>query len=429
MTSSQHNSSDKLEKLSQHFRKCNHNFNKISERIEFIKLFLEGTELEPMIRFDSTDTDAYEARPSNAKDIRAVLHKSVKSFKDMIGQIGGKLLYIKSGTTGHTFKGISYPDPRNHDLCINYAVKIVAYPKKENYGNINDSARPENAELMMLKILSYFVVNNQTPHIVLPIATFNASIKMFVSLTRNNIVSNKKYEQFVKRYKNDEFHDSVSVLISEWADGGDLLDYLRANFTKVSVREWRVIFFQLLSVLAIIQAKYPGFRHNDLKANNILLQKISASDKNTIYKYNINNAEYYVPNIGLRIKLWDFDFACIPGIVDNSKVTADWTTKINVKPEPHPYYDVHYFFTTLTSKSFINDFFGSDSTGKPNVPKEVTDFIRRIVPDKLRTGNNATERGRLLLDFDAIKRMSEIKYKTPDEIIKHDPFFKKMRPN
>ena len=41
-------------------------------------------------------------------------------------------LYIKSGSTGHTFKGV-YP---NMDRKPNYAVKIVAYPKKEKYGDM-----------------------------------------------------------------------------------------------------------------------------------------------------------------------------------------------------------------------------------------------------------------------------------------------------
>lgn len=396
-------------------------FNKIKERIEFIKLILDGTELEPMIQFYNNDTECAETVNSN---ISKVIPKETKAFKDMINQIGGKLLYIKSGTTGHTFKGICYPDKENPDICINYAVKIVAYPKGENYGHIMDSTRPENAELMMLKMLSYFVVNNHTPHIVLPIGTFNANIKTFVNLTKSNIVDSKKYEQFVKRYENDEFHNIVSVLISEWADGGDLLDYLRANFSKLTVREWRVIFFQILSVLAVIQAKYPSFRHNDMKANNILLQKVPvSSEHNAVYKYSINNTEYFVPNIGIQIKLWDFDFACIPGIIDNAKVNANWTKKINVNPEAHPYYDVHYFFNTLTSKNFLPNFWSND-----NVPREVMDFIKRIIPDKFRTGNNVTERGRLLLSYNDVLRSNELKYTKPDDIIKYDLFFKKMRP-
>jgi serine/threonine protein kinase len=157
----------------------------------------------------------------------------------------------------------------------------------------------------------------------------------------------KKYEQFVKRYEEGDFYEDVSILISEWADGSDLLEYLRENFTKLTVKEWRVMFFQILSVLAIIQTKYPTFRHNDLKANNILIQKIQQKSKFNTYKYTINNNEYFVPNTGVRCKLWDFDFACIPGIVENSKVNSDWTDKINVKPVQNRYYDLHYFLELL----------------------------------------------------------------------------------
>jgi serine/threonine protein kinase len=396
------------------------NYDKIYQRLEFIRNLLSGTDLSLMI---TNEPDNNEHKSNNIKD---VLNKDSKSFKDIIHQIGGKLLYIKSGTTGHTFKGIIFKDK----LQINYAVKVVAYPKKENYGEITDLDRPENAELMMLKTLSYFVINNQTPHIVLPIATFNTNIKMFLNLNKNNIVVNKKYDQFIKRYEDDELHEHVSVLISEWADAGDLLDYLRNNFKELKLREWRVILFQLLSVLAVIQTKYPNFRHNDLKANNILLQKINNNDNNHIYKYNINNNEYYVPNIGMRIKIWDFDFACIPGIVDNAKVSASWTNKINVKPDGHLYYDIHYFFNTLVSKNFIPDLFSKDESGKTYVPQEIIEFIDRVVPLKLRHGKTVTERGRLLLSYAQLSsKCPELIYKTADDIIKHDTLFKKMRPN
>ena len=112
------------------------------------------------------------------------------------------------------------------------------------------------------------------------------------------------------------------------------------------------VYFSILSVLAIIQNKYPGFRHNDLKANNLLVHKVPISTTNNKFKYKINGQIYIVPCIGFQIKLWDFDFACIPGIVDNSKVDAEWTNRINIKPEQNRYYDVHYFFNTLTKKDF-----------------------------------------------------------------------------
>lgn len=132
----------------------------------------------------------------------------------------------------------------------------------------------------------------------------------------------------------------MSVLISEWANGGDLLDYLRKHYKSFKIRHWRTIFYQFLSVLAIIQAKYPAFRHNDMKANNLLINLIDMSKK---YKYIINGQIYIVPNIGFQIKLWDFDFACIPKLVNNSKVDAEWTNKINITPHQNRYYDIHYF--------------------------------------------------------------------------------------
>ena len=55
----------------------------------------------------------------------------------------------------------------------------------------------------MIKAISYFVVNKQTPHIILPIGTFNTSIKPFLSLVEDDVVDNenKKYKQFLEKYK------------------------------------------------------------------------------------------------------------------------------------------------------------------------------------------------------------------------------------
>jgi len=388
-------------------------FDNIQYRINFIMDLLKGKKLDSMVNFDTCDTEAVE-NTSRDYDVRNIMHKKFIDFNKMICEIGGKLLYIKSGTTGHTFKGIGIPDPNKPDNIINYAVKVVAFPVRENYGDLNNINRPENAELMMLRVLSYFVVNGQTPHIVLPIGTFNTNIKPFIDLAKSKIIDNKKYDQFYKKYKQGEYHDEVSILISEWANGGDLLDYIRSNYKNMSIREWRVLFFQILSVLAIIHAKYPGFRHNDLKANNILIQNIDNRKKNNWYHYKINNKDYYVPNIGIQIKIWDFDFACIPDIVENSKVAADWTSKINVKPVRNQYYDIHYFFNTFTKKGFFPEFWDSK-----DIHYKVKQFVKRIIPDDLIAGDKVTERGRTLLNNE---------HTTPTKILLEDSFFDKMRP-
>ena len=126
----------------------------IPMRIEFIKNLLDGTDLNPIVNFDDTATENFVGNVNSADsgdthDTRVVLQKRLLDFKNIITQIGGKLKYIKSGTTGHTFKGIAHDNGGSFE----YAVKVVAYPKKERYGSINDVRRPENAELMMIKLL------------------------------------------------------------------------------------------------------------------------------------------------------------------------------------------------------------------------------------------------------------------------------------
>tara|TARA_B100000767_G_C19777625_1_gene543641 strand:+ start:6116 stop:7318 length:1203 start_codon:yes stop_codon:yes gene_type:complete len=345
------------------------------------------------------------------EDIRELLPKKHLDFNKVINKLGGKLLYIKSGSTGHTFKGVHLKKTSK----TNYGVKVVAYPKKEHYGGMYMTNRPENAELLMIQLLSQFVKTKQTPHVVLPITTFNTTIKTFTNLAKEDIVDNKKYDQFIKRYKKGEYYDKVSILISEWANNGDLLDYLRKNYKNLGLKEWRVLLFQIISVLAIIQAKYPSFRHNDMKANNILIHKIGKNkiSKFNKYQYKINGQKYIIPNIGYQIKLWDFDFSTIPGLIDNSKVEAEWTTKINISPVKNRYYDIHYFLNTLTRKGFFPEFWKDD-----NVPKKIREFFLRIVPEKYRKGDNVSERGRILVAEE---------YITPDEILKSDPLFKIMR--
>jgi serine/threonine protein kinase len=275
----------------------------------------------------------------------------------------------------------------------NYAVKIVAYPKKENYGDMFNPKRPENAELLMIKLLSLFVINKQTPHIVLPITTFTTSIKPLLKLnTENNkIVNNKKFDQFVEKCNNGEYYQNVSVLISEWANGGDLLDYIRNNYKTFKTKDWRIIFFQILSVLAVIQAQYPSFRHNDMKANNILVHKVDINSEKPKNRYKINGQYYVQPNIGIILKLWDFDFACIAGIIENAKVNATWTKKINISSEKNRYYDIHYFFNTLIRKGFFPEFLTA-----PEIPDKVKEFVLRVVPEKYQNGSDISERGRIL---------------------------------
>lgn len=422
-------------------------FDTIPFRLDFIKNILSNNKLEPIIDLTNIDTEAFthpngyscikdndsndntnisrlskgsdggkrnntDSNDDASQDIRTIINKKTHDFYKVINDIGGKLKYIKSGSTGHTFRG----EIVEKGAIINYALKVVAYAKRERYGDIVDVRRPENAELMMIRLLSYFVVNKKTPHIVLPIGTFYTNIEPFVNLVEADCIdkndkNSRKYLEFVEKYKKNMYHDSVSILISEWANRGDLIGFIRNYYKQFTTLHWKSIFFQILSVLAVIQYKFPSFRHNDLKCNNILVHKISQNGK--LRKYTICKKIYTVPNIGYQIKLWDFDFACIPGIVENAKVNAEWTDEINVKPIQNRYYDMHYFFNTLIKRGFFPELMQD-----PFIDKEIKDFVNRIVPLKYQTGNLVSDKGRILINDE---------YLTPDIVLKTDPFFEEFR--
>lgn len=328
---------------------------------------------------------------------------------DMFGALV-VLEYIRSNSCKHIFETKARCD--DSVVC---RVEVIPYPKKNEYGDVNDAARPENVELTMNKILSELVISKQTPHIKLPICTFYANIDTFVDPCMLDVVgkNNEKYEEFISKNNKGEYHDKVSVLISEWSNHGDLLDFLRKHCDNLSLDHWKSLFFQLLSVLAVIHNKYPNFRHNNLKANNILVHKMPLGSQNMAYK--IDNEKYKINNIGYHLRLSDFDSACIPGIVDNKKVSLAWTKKINITSDRNQYYDIHYFFNTLIKRGFCPEIMTSDK-----VPHEVKDFINRVLPEKYSKGcdNVVHQRGRLLVNDE---------YTTPKQILETDPFFEEYR--
>ena len=375
-------------------------------RLDFIKNILKGNKLKPMIDFETLDTET----ANNTK-----LNKKIMDVRDLVAPTNVKLRYLKSGTTGHIFKAVN-----KSDKTISFAVKVSAYPKGDFYGGISNAARPENAEIRILQLLSQFVVKRSSPHFVLPLATFNTSITNFIKVPKKMVdlkdKNSKSYREFIQNYLEGHFENFVSVLVTEWCNGGDLLDYIRKNYFTMKLRDWRVIFFQILYTLAKIQEKYPTFRHNDLKANNIFVQLTNEDDypdKNNQYCYTIGDVRFYIPNINLQIKISDFDFSCIDGVVENNKVNSDWTHKINITKQENKYYDVHYFFNTLITKRFFEQFY------EGGAPPKIVEFIHRIIPEKFRNGSKYINK--------KCRIQVNTEYITPLEIIRNDPLFNKYR--
>ena len=129
----------------------------------------------------------------------------------------------------------------------------------------------------------------------------------------------------------------------------------------------------------------------------------------------VDGNSYIIPNIGYQIKLWDFDFACIPGIVDNKKVmnSNKWTRSINIGPTQNRYYDIHYFFNTLIKRGFFPELMTI-----PKIPEEVKSFVLSIVPREFQTGDVVAKGGRILHNNE---------FTTPATILKSNPFFNEFK--
>ena len=114
-----------------HDRKSIHSFgsrpDKIDDsipfRIDLAKAIAANCNLDNMLFTDACDTDAFlypASDDAGSRDTRKVLGKKLKDFYKVIKSIGGKLSYVISGTTGHTFKGTIKKDGNT----IEYAVKV-----------------------------------------------------------------------------------------------------------------------------------------------------------------------------------------------------------------------------------------------------------------------------------------------------------------
>ena len=298
----------------------------------------------------------------------------------------------------------------NHDVIF----KICCYPKN-NSNAMFDMYNKKNSEMEMMKLLSQYVLNRSTPHIVMPISFEISDINNFIlfddylALVESSEIKNNKYIELVKKYNENKISKHVLVFIMEKCQGGDLHEYIKNNYHKMSSKIWRAIFFQILFTLAIIQHNHSSFRHNSLRSDNIFVQnkKVDPAINATRYRYRINNQKFLVPDIGIQIKIGDFGFSCIKNLISGSKMKSMWAYENNVTTMENKYYDMHYFFNTLLHNPLF-----------AYAPQEIQEFVFRIVPEKYATGKNVHASGRILVND---------VYTTPLDIIMTDVLFDEYR--
>ncbi len=110
-------------------------------------------------------------------------------------------------------------------------------------------------------------------------------------------------------------------LTMEYCDG-TLVDYLK---TIYDIEHYESLFFQIC-VSVLCMQKCLKLLHNDLHSYNILFKKIN---KDTIFNYNINDINYYIPSFGFLFVIIDFERSILLDNIKESKYKKEIEDKIN----------------------------------------------------------------------------------------------------
>ena len=203
----------------------------------------------------------------------------------------------------------------------NLNINILLYPLDDD--NLDNLHTQNNMNAVMSYILSQLSVNNKTRHLLLNLLNMDmdsSDIKDFlIKFPEINATELLKYKK-------------IGLSVTEHFFKMKTLDEVLKGNTFTD-EKYKVLFFQILHTLSVIQKEYPEFRHNQLHAN-----KIYCYFKNKQNSYSFENIIFNVPDIGFDIKLYHYDKSIIysrwdnQDLTDNEKVvnkSYDWLTFIN----------------------------------------------------------------------------------------------------
>lgn len=175
------------------------------------------------------------------------------------------------------------------------------------------------------------VLGTVSPHFVLSYG--DVDVKSFVE--RLPIVPSSRLRDltaFQKRYNNVCFMEAFSC---------DLTRFLtRCRYSEATLR---AIVFQVLYTVAAMQSLLPGWRHNDLSTNNVLVKKLREPFS---ARYAIGDATWRVRDCPVLVALNDFEFVHVPGDpkLQNQRVTSG---KYRVDAADVRSYDAHFFLKNV----------------------------------------------------------------------------------
>lgn len=343
------------------------------------------------------------------QDIRHLIKRRKIIFDESKERFGfqelTQLVKVKntSQIKGYPFRcsgdtGIRTKNTKSVDLGLKIVPIETKYAKAEH---------PCYLETLILKALTDNIVNkNISPHFTYYLGTQKVSNKCRALKMLN--LKRLEVEGCIRTHSN--------VLLSEFVQGGSLDNWVfntYENDQEISDGQWKILVFQLIYTIAIIQ-RYYRMMHNDFHYGNILID--TNIKPGGYFVYEISGKTYYIPNTGIIPKLWDFEFCmvysdkiegCYPNrfivgpyeydrkqhktivpeqAIDKNKRSetkhsehsehSERTEDLNVPFNYNEVYDLHYFLTSLL------DLY---------ISQELFDWILKVYPQEVIPEDTSTE--------------------------------------
>jgi len=177
------------------------------------------------------------------------------------------------------------------------------------------------------------------------------------------------------------------VCCMEYVAPFEKIHTLRDLSCETNVLNFKHAIFQAIFTMLYFQTLFPGFRHNDLKADNVL---ITSSLKQSV-RYCNNNKYWHLKDNAVWVKIIDFELSCTPdGNRINSRLIqsndTDMQNSFGLSSEQCTSFDIHLLFydCLMSSSSAIRQDFES--------------FIYDFIPSKFFKKENLTSQCRLRLE-------------------------------
>ena len=261
-------------------------------------------------------------KPANNGSLRTVYNvtKGRTSIRRGVAKIG-------SGAQGTVF--LASTDKAGKRKVV---IKVSATDKHTT------GKQPARAEYDIQKAV-YKVVPRHVPE---PIEFFTT--RNYIPLSNFN---NRKPSIF--NYQNQQ------VMVSEYAHGGALKDWLRKMSSRVTEKMMADLVRQVIGTLKKIHSRYPEFRHNDLHLGNVYVDDTGAKP---------------------RFLIADFGLSRLTAHGSNPVVNRSTYRNVGITPYSSYKYDLHFFLNSLREEI------------KNGLP-EFRAFLDRMLPDGYRGMNSA----------------------------------------